>query len=55
MLNKPLLKTTLELCETSAEHSNEYYARRVVGQPASETYCYATFLILNVHPDAEIV
>lgn len=53
MANKPLLRTTMDWVEASPQHDNREYALRKPGEVP--TFCFATYMILNVHPDARLV
>jgi hypothetical protein len=55
MLNEALLRTTLQLMDESGLHDKGHWAIREVGKPASERYCFATLLVINTHPEAELV
>lgn len=54
MINKALLRTTMQLVEEGSMFAQGHYARMKVGQLGSERYCFATLMVLNVHPDASI-
>lgn len=55
MINKSLLETTLQFAEESGLHDNYWYAQKTEGVSGSERYCFATMMVLNVYPEAEIL